>query len=73
MFCLNMLLVCTVSLVWAGDVTEEEPEEEEEESGNLDEEEIRKLRSDEVLSLTFPLLALFPFLAGAWFQLVTGS
>ncbi|KYO28337.1 1-phosphatidylinositol 4,5-bisphosphate phosphodiesterase beta-2 [Alligator mississippiensis] len=33
--------------VWAGDVTEEEPEEEEEESGNLDEEEIRKLRSDE--------------------------
>nr|XP_006128715.1 1-phosphatidylinositol 4,5-bisphosphate phosphodiesterase beta-2 [Pelodiscus sinensis] len=33
--------------VWAGDVTEEDPEEEEEESGNLDEEQIKKMQSDE--------------------------
>ncbi|NXF33480.1 PLCB2 phosphodiesterase, partial [Nyctibius bracteatus] len=33
--------------VWAGDVAEEEPEEEEEHLGNLDEEEIKKLQSDE--------------------------
>ncbi|XP_065449238.1 1-phosphatidylinositol 4,5-bisphosphate phosphodiesterase beta-2 isoform X2 [Chrysemys picta bellii] len=31
--------------VWAGDVTEEDPEEEE--SGNLDEEQIKKMQSDE--------------------------
>uniref|UniRef100_A0A8C3HIQ4 1-phosphatidylinositol 4,5-bisphosphate phosphodiesterase n=1 Tax=Chrysemys picta bellii TaxID=8478 RepID=A0A8C3HIQ4_CHRPI len=34
-----------VCLVWAGDVTEEDPEEEE--SGNLDEEQIKKMQSDE--------------------------
>uniref|UniRef100_A0A8D0HP81 1-phosphatidylinositol 4,5-bisphosphate phosphodiesterase n=1 Tax=Sphenodon punctatus TaxID=8508 RepID=A0A8D0HP81_SPHPU len=33
--------------IWAGDVTEEEPAEEEQELGNLDEEEIKKLQSDE--------------------------
>ncbi|NWS74604.1 PLCB2 phosphodiesterase, partial [Crotophaga sulcirostris] len=33
--------------VWTGDVAEEEPEEEEEHLGNLDEEEIKKLQSDE--------------------------
>ncbi|XP_074854939.1 1-phosphatidylinositol 4,5-bisphosphate phosphodiesterase beta-2 isoform X2 [Carettochelys insculpta] len=34
--------------VWAGEVTEEDPEdEEEEESGNLDEEQIKKMQSDE--------------------------
>ncbi|NXY49570.1 PLCB2 phosphodiesterase, partial [Ceuthmochares aereus] len=33
--------------VWAGDVAEEEPEEEEEPLRNLDEEEIKKLQSDE--------------------------
>ncbi|KAM9223283.1 1-phosphatidylinositol 4,5-bisphosphate phosphodiesterase beta-2 isoform 2-T2 [Leptosomus discolor] len=33
--------------VWAGDVAEEEPEEEDEHLGNLDEEEIKKLQSDE--------------------------
>ncbi|XP_062432267.1 1-phosphatidylinositol 4,5-bisphosphate phosphodiesterase beta-2 isoform X2 [Rhea pennata] len=33
--------------VWAGDVAEEEPEEEEEQPGNLDEEEIKKMQSDE--------------------------
>ncbi|NXC18594.1 PLCB2 phosphodiesterase, partial [Corythaeola cristata] len=33
--------------VWAGDVAEEEPEEEEEHLGNLDEEEIKKMQSDE--------------------------
>ncbi|XP_067414267.1 1-phosphatidylinositol 4,5-bisphosphate phosphodiesterase beta-2 isoform X2 [Emydura macquarii macquarii] len=33
--------------VWAGDVTEEDPGEEEEESGNLDEEQIKKMQSDE--------------------------
>ncbi|NXM71623.1 PLCB2 phosphodiesterase, partial [Serilophus lunatus] len=33
--------------VWAGDVAEEEPEEEEEQLENLDEEEIKKMQSDE--------------------------
>ncbi|NXT31050.1 PLCB2 phosphodiesterase, partial [Pelecanoides urinatrix] len=33
--------------VWAGDVAEEEPEEEYEHLGNLDEEEIKKMQSDE--------------------------
>ncbi|XP_009970832.3 1-phosphatidylinositol 4,5-bisphosphate phosphodiesterase beta-2 [Tyto alba] len=33
--------------VWAGDVAEEEPEEEDEHVGNLDEEEIKKMQSDE--------------------------
>ncbi|XP_039390777.1 1-phosphatidylinositol 4,5-bisphosphate phosphodiesterase beta-2 isoform X4 [Mauremys reevesii] len=33
--------------VWAGDVTEEGREEEEEESGNLDEEQIKNMQSDE--------------------------
>ncbi|NWI95820.1 PLCB2 phosphodiesterase, partial [Pitta sordida] len=33
--------------VWAGDVAEEEPEEEEERLENLDEEEIKKMQSDE--------------------------
>ncbi|XP_064516025.1 1-phosphatidylinositol 4,5-bisphosphate phosphodiesterase beta-2 isoform X1 [Pseudopipra pipra] len=33
--------------VWAGDVAEEEPEEEDEQLGNLDEEEIKKMQSDE--------------------------
>ncbi|NXT08045.1 PLCB2 phosphodiesterase, partial [Prunella fulvescens] len=33
--------------VWAGDVAEEEPEEEDEQLRNLDEEEIKKLQSDE--------------------------
>ncbi|XP_069713278.1 1-phosphatidylinositol 4,5-bisphosphate phosphodiesterase beta-2-like isoform X2 [Phaenicophaeus curvirostris] len=33
--------------VWAGDVAEEEPEEEEEPLRNLDEEEIKKMQSDE--------------------------
>ncbi|NXT03039.1 PLCB2 phosphodiesterase, partial [Jacana jacana] len=33
--------------VWAGDVAEEEPEEEDELLGNLDEEEIKKMQSDE--------------------------
>ncbi|KAM6393214.1 1-phosphatidylinositol 4,5-bisphosphate phosphodiesterase beta-2 isoform 1-T1 [Pluvialis apricaria] len=33
--------------VWAGDVPEEEPEEEYEHLGNLDEEEIKKMQSDE--------------------------
>ncbi|NXD14503.1 PLCB2 phosphodiesterase, partial [Nothocercus nigrocapillus] len=33
--------------VWAGDVAEEEPEEEEEQLRNLDEEEIKKMQSDE--------------------------
>ncbi|NXC69488.1 PLCB2 phosphodiesterase, partial [Anhinga anhinga] len=33
--------------VWAGDVAEEEPEEEDEHLGNLDEEEIKKMQSDE--------------------------
>ncbi|XP_010295708.1 PREDICTED: 1-phosphatidylinositol 4,5-bisphosphate phosphodiesterase beta-2 [Phaethon lepturus] len=33
--------------VWAGDVAEEEPEEEDEHHGNLDEEEIKKMQSDE--------------------------
>ncbi|NXP49783.1 PLCB2 phosphodiesterase, partial [Heliornis fulica] len=33
--------------VWTGDVAEEEPEEEEEHLGNLDEEEIKKMQSDE--------------------------
>ncbi|NXW33387.1 PLCB2 phosphodiesterase, partial [Phaetusa simplex] len=33
--------------VWAGDVVEEEPEEEDEHLGNLDEEEIKKMQSDE--------------------------
>ncbi|NXE84277.1 PLCB2 phosphodiesterase, partial [Cochlearius cochlearius] len=37
----------TEDTVWAGDVVEEEPEEEEEHLGNLDEEEIKKLQSDE--------------------------
>lgn len=46
-----------VRLVWAGDVAEEEPEEEDEQLGNLDEEEIKKMQSDEVLSL----LSLFLF------------
>uniref|UniRef100_A0A8C0ENB2 1-phosphatidylinositol 4,5-bisphosphate phosphodiesterase n=1 Tax=Bubo bubo TaxID=30461 RepID=A0A8C0ENB2_BUBBB len=36
-----------VCLVWAGDVAEEEPEEEDEHLGNLDEEEIKKMQSDE--------------------------
>lgn len=44
-------------LVWAGDVAEEEPEEEDEQLRNLDEEEIKKMQSDEVLSL----LVLFLF------------
>uniref|UniRef100_A0A8C3P664 1-phosphatidylinositol 4,5-bisphosphate phosphodiesterase n=1 Tax=Chrysemys picta bellii TaxID=8478 RepID=A0A8C3P664_CHRPI len=34
-----------IDTVWAGDVTEEDPEEEE--SGNLDEEQIKKMQSDE--------------------------
>lgn len=57
-------------LVWAGDVAEEEPEEEDEQLRNLDEEEIKKMQSDEVLSLL--VLFLFcldfcwlPFLSGA--------
>ncbi|NWI58142.1 PLCB2 phosphodiesterase, partial [Calyptomena viridis] len=33
--------------VWAGDVAEEEPEEEDEQLENLDEEEIKKMQSDE--------------------------
>ncbi|NXJ67995.1 PLCB2 phosphodiesterase, partial [Rostratula benghalensis] len=33
--------------VWAGDGAEEEPEEEDEQLGNLDEEEIKKMQSDE--------------------------
>ncbi|NWT18349.1 PLCB2 phosphodiesterase, partial [Vireo altiloquus] len=33
--------------VWAGDVAEEEPEEEDEQLRNLDEEEIKKIQSDE--------------------------
>ncbi|NWR35023.1 PLCB2 phosphodiesterase, partial [Tachuris rubrigastra] len=33
--------------VWAGDVAEEEPEEEDEQLGNLDEEDIKKMQSDE--------------------------
>ncbi|XP_072193486.1 1-phosphatidylinositol 4,5-bisphosphate phosphodiesterase beta-2 [Excalfactoria chinensis] len=33
--------------VWAGDVAEEEPEEEDDQLGNLDEEEIKKMQSDE--------------------------
>ncbi|NXA11610.1 PLCB2 phosphodiesterase, partial [Sapayoa aenigma] len=33
--------------VWAGDVAEEEPEEEDEQLQNLDEEEIKKMQSDE--------------------------
>ncbi|NWX26015.1 PLCB2 phosphodiesterase, partial [Notiomystis cincta] len=33
--------------VWAGDVAEEEPEEEDEQLRNLDEEEIKKMQSDE--------------------------
>ncbi|NWW70684.1 PLCB2 phosphodiesterase, partial [Climacteris rufus] len=33
--------------VWAGDVAEEEPEEEDEQLGNLDEEEMKKMQSDE--------------------------
>lgn len=52
-----------VCLVWAGDVVEEEPEEEEEHLGNLDEEEIKKMQSDEVLSLLFLFLFCFFFLA----------
>uniref|UniRef100_A0A8C0GT56 1-phosphatidylinositol 4,5-bisphosphate phosphodiesterase n=1 Tax=Chelonoidis abingdonii TaxID=106734 RepID=A0A8C0GT56_CHEAB len=36
-----------VCLIWAGDVTEEGPEEDEEESGNLDEEQIKNMQSDE--------------------------
>uniref|UniRef100_A0A8C4XSD1 Phosphoinositide phospholipase C n=1 Tax=Falco tinnunculus TaxID=100819 RepID=A0A8C4XSD1_FALTI len=52
MSCLSVLLVHTadvgcVCLVWAGDVAEEEPEEEDEHLGNLDEEEIKKMQSDE--------------------------
>lgn len=39
-------------------MAEEEPEEEDEHLGNLDEEEIKKLQSDEVLSL---ILFLFRF------------
>ncbi|NWV29947.1 PLCB2 phosphodiesterase, partial [Origma solitaria] len=34
-------------VVWAGDVAEEEPEEEDEQLRNLDEEEIKKMQSDE--------------------------
>uniref|UniRef100_A0A674JHF3 1-phosphatidylinositol 4,5-bisphosphate phosphodiesterase n=1 Tax=Terrapene triunguis TaxID=2587831 RepID=A0A674JHF3_9SAUR len=37
----------TVDGIDTGDVTEEDPEEEEEESGNLDEEQIKKMQSDE--------------------------
>lgn len=58
---LSVLLLCTadvgcVCLVWAGDVAEEEPEEEYEHLGNLDEEEIKKMQSDEVQSLLFLFL-----------------
>ncbi|KAM9557358.1 1-phosphatidylinositol 4,5-bisphosphate phosphodiesterase beta-2 isoform 1-T1 [Guaruba guarouba] len=37
----------TEDTVWVGDVAEEEPEEEDEHLGNLDEEEIKKIQSDE--------------------------
>ncbi|NXX03858.1 PLCB2 phosphodiesterase, partial [Larus smithsonianus] len=37
----------TEDTVWAGDVVEEEPEDEDEHLGNLDEEEIKKMQSDE--------------------------
>ncbi|NXG56281.1 PLCB2 phosphodiesterase, partial [Hemiprocne comata] len=37
----------TEDTVWAGDVAEEEPEEEDEHLGTLDEEEIKKMQSDE--------------------------
>lgn len=72
MSCLSVLLICTtdvgcVCLVWAGDVAEEEPEEEDVLLGNLDEEEIKKMQSDEVLSLLF--LFLFCFLLGLQFSL----
>lgn len=50
-----------VCLVWAGDVAEEEPEEEDELLGNLDEEELKKMQSDEVLSLLFLFLFWFLF------------
>lgn len=54
-------------LVWAGDVVEEEPEDEDEHLGNLDEEEIKKMQSDEVLSLLF--LFLFWGFSGLQFSL----
>lgn len=62
--CLGVQLIWTpdvgcVCFVWAGDVAEEEPEEEDEHLGNLDEEEIKKMQSDEVLSLLFLLLFWF--------------
>ncbi|XP_065611648.1 1-phosphatidylinositol 4,5-bisphosphate phosphodiesterase beta-2 isoform X1 [Cyrtonyx montezumae] len=38
--------------VWAGDVAEEEPEEEDDHLGNLDEEEIKKMQSDEDSEVT---------------------
>jgi len=54
--CLRVLIRTTkmwaVCLVWAGDVAEEEPEEEDDQLGNLDEEEIKKMQSDEVLFLS---------------------
>ena len=56
-----------VCLVWAGDVAEEEPEEEDEQLGNLDEEEIKKMQSDEVLSL----LCLFLFCGFVFFSGLT--
>ena len=72
MSCLSVLLICATDvgcacLVWAGDVAEEEPEEEDEHLGNLDEEEIKKMQSDEVLSLLF--LFLFWFFPGLQFSL----
>ncbi|NWU69496.1 PLCB2 phosphodiesterase, partial [Pterocles burchelli] len=45
--CLSVLLTWAVLLIWAGDGVEEEPEEEDEHLGNLDEEEIKKMQSDE--------------------------
>lgn len=71
MSCLSVLPIRAtdvgcVCLVWAGDVAEEEPEEEDEHLGNLDEEEIKKMQSDEVVSLLFLFLFSFFFLASSF-------
>lgn len=61
-------------LVWAGDVAEEEPEEEDDQLGNLDEEEIKKMQSDEVLlllSVPFLFCFLLLFYSGLQFSLET--
>lgn len=67
--CVLLIHTTDVCLVWAGDVAEEEPEEEDDQLRNLDEEEIKKMQSDEVLSLLVLFCLYFcwlPFFLGPY-------